>query len=62
MSSHTKPTFIAACLISLSGCIDNLDTNGSPCPCADGWVCCEGQDVCVPTVERVIAGIRQVLA
>jgi len=29
------------------GCADDLSLEGRPCPCTDGWQCCEDADVCV---------------
>ncbi|MBN2716247.1 MAG: hypothetical protein JXX14_10360 [Deltaproteobacteria bacterium] len=30
------------CLIVLSGCMDHASLEGAACPCADGYVCCDG--------------------
>lgn len=47
----SKP-WTAAVLLSLLGlvaaCTSELPLEGRPCPCADGWQCCEDQNVCVP--------------
>ena len=34
-------------LFTLAGCGDELSLEGAPCPCIDGYVCCEASDVCV---------------
>lgn len=47
----SKP-WTAVLLLALPGlvgaCTSELPLEGRPCPCADGWQCCEDQNVCVP--------------
>ena len=37
----------AAAVFAVPACTANLDVDGRPCPCSDGWTCCETQNVCV---------------
>ena len=34
-------------LFALS-CAEDVSLPGRPCPCADGWQCCAGRNVCIP--------------
>ena len=48
----TRMTFrLALSLIAvsagISACVSKLSIQHSACPCADGWICCDGQAVCV---------------
>ncbi|MBL8920230.1 MAG: hypothetical protein JNJ54_15295 [Myxococcaceae bacterium] len=39
-------------LLLLASCAPPLPVDGAACPCAEGWVCCEGSNVCVTEVGR----------
>ena len=30
------------------GCVEQLSLDNRPCPCMDGWKCCEGSGTCMP--------------
>lgn len=32
----------------LPACGDNVSVTGRPCPCGQGWMCCEETNVCIP--------------
>lgn len=34
-------------VLTAAGCGDEVSLEGAPCPCVDGYVCCEGSDICV---------------
>jgi hypothetical protein len=38
---------VLACAWSASGCNEQLSLEARPCPCAEGWTCCEQTNVCV---------------
>jgi hypothetical protein len=40
---------IAAALL-LASCTSSLGEKARPCPCAEGWVCCPGRNLCAPDV------------
>ncbi len=40
----------------LTGCFGESELAGLPCPCADGWTCCETQGVCVRDPAQCPAG------
>src|SRR5438445_437489 len=49
MSILPMKTYLAAVLsvVALGGCVGETALENLPCPCASGWTCCEGDNVCV---------------
>lgn len=39
-------------LLLLVSCAPPLPVDGAACPCAEGWLCCEGSNVCVTDASR----------
>jgi hypothetical protein len=44
-----RPWFSILGFFALASCADEVSLPGRPCPCADGWTCCQGRNVCVPS-------------
>jgi len=42
---HSTTTLLGLALALVSGCVPLLSLEGAPCPCTDGYTCCD--DVCV---------------
>ncbi len=39
------------CVSVCTGCVDRVRTEGAPCPCANGLVCCETRNVCLSDTD-----------
>lgn len=37
-------------VLSQAACFGDVPTDGAPCPCAEGWVCCASNDICAEDV------------
>ena len=46
--SRIRTLATLAGILALS-CADEVSLPGRPCPCADGWICCAGRNVCIPS-------------
>jgi hypothetical protein len=51
LHSRAMRPFLLGLLVSTS-CAPPLPIEGAACPCAEGWVCCEGSNVCVTGFAR----------
>jgi hypothetical protein len=43
-----RSTAIVLALVGLAACVDTAPLDGRACPCAPGWTCCPGEQLCVP--------------
>jgi hypothetical protein len=47
MDTSTRALAAATLALVFAACAPSLSEDGRRCPCAAGWVCCTGNDVCV---------------
>jgi hypothetical protein len=50
MKHRSRILAFGCCMLALA-CADDVPLLGRPCPCAPGWICCNGRNICVPDGE-----------
>lgn len=55
--SKTIMSLLAITVVAgLAACIQEYSADDHPCPCADGWVCCDKTDTCIREGEPCLGG------